>query len=193
MRGCGLRPVRGGWPSARGGQLRPACRSAGDVGSEATGPNTAGLFIGQVSSPRTRRILRVAMKAIKYITIAYGAVLATQDTPLTLVVKAATPPLRSVALVRMHECLGVRTLIVWTSPSTLHSPRSSRPFRSGRPGATSRSYGRGLELSAVHPHLHRARPDDGRSQVGTVCRGNLRAVSAHSMARATAIVAARGR
>ncbi|MER7694562.1 hypothetical protein [Streptomyces sp. NPDC097610] len=40
------------------------------------------------------RVLCAAIKAVERVAIAYGAVLAAQDTPLTLVVKAVMPLLR---------------------------------------------------------------------------------------------------
>ncbi|MDX2576675.1 hypothetical protein PV332_14475 [Streptomyces scabiei] len=40
------------------------------------------------------RVLCVVMKAVEHVAIAYGATLAAQDTPLTLVVKAVMPLLR---------------------------------------------------------------------------------------------------
>ncbi|MGW2891850.1 hypothetical protein ACWDDN_42410 [Streptomyces griseoruber] len=40
------------------------------------------------------RVLCAAVKAIEHVAIAYGAALAAQDAPLTLVVKAVMPLLR---------------------------------------------------------------------------------------------------
>ncbi|MGV9248060.1 hypothetical protein [Streptomyces sp. NPDC003710] len=47
----------------------------------------------ELTEPQAR-VLWAAMKAIEHVAIAYGTVLAAQDTPLTLVVKAVMPLLR---------------------------------------------------------------------------------------------------
>ncbi|MFF9409829.1 hypothetical protein ACF1B0_30545 [Streptomyces anandii] len=47
----------------------------------------------ELTEPQAR-VLCAAMKAIEHVAIAYGTVLAAQDTPLTLVVKAVMPLLR---------------------------------------------------------------------------------------------------
>lgn len=40
------------------------------------------------------RVLRTGLKTIEHVAIAYGTVLAAQDTPLTLIVKSVMPLLR---------------------------------------------------------------------------------------------------
>ncbi|MFE7076938.1 hypothetical protein ACFU96_43305 [Streptomyces sp. NPDC057620] len=47
----------------------------------------------ELTEPQAR-VLCAALKAVERVAIAYGTVLAAQDTPLTLVVKAVTSLLR---------------------------------------------------------------------------------------------------
>ncbi|WP_459754400.1 hypothetical protein [Streptomyces sennicomposti] len=47
----------------------------------------------ELTEPKAR-VLCAAMKIVEHVAIAYGTVLAAQDTPLTLAVKAVMPLLR---------------------------------------------------------------------------------------------------
>ncbi|ALV39359.1 hypothetical protein [Streptomyces sp. CdTB01] len=49
---------------------------------------------GDELTERQARVLCVTMKAVEHVAVAYGAALAAQDTPLTLLVKAVMPLLR---------------------------------------------------------------------------------------------------